>query len=217
MKKRLWLTHARCFSFRSLSFFYLSVMGLLSSPQQLLAEWALPTELNDTNTTVSFAIDSTWHMVHGKVTGVHGSAWLAQPKSDAKSDEGIQAKIEFPIASFDTDNKSRDKKLRKVMDHRTYPQVIFQLNRISDLCSPQSIKGDTLCHPTLHGTLTIRDKTKPVSIPATIRQLHNVYELKGVFPISWKDFGIEDPSILIARVNETVTVSFTTRLTEKTL
>lgn len=201
---------------RSISIFSLFLVGLLSAPPELLAEntdWALPAELNDTNTTVHFSIDSTWHLVQGKVTGIHGSAWL----SKAKSKDDIQAKIAFPLASFDTDNNSRDKKLRKVMGHQTYPDVTFQLEQISNLCSPQSIQGDALCHPTLHGTLTIRDITKPVSIPATIRQLHHVYELKGELPISWKDFGVDDPSILIAKVNEIVTVSFTTRLIKKVL
>lgn len=61
---------------------------------------------------------------------------------------------------------------------------------------------------TLAGTLTIRDVARPVAVALTYAWEGEDLRLKGRHTLSWADFGVPDPSTLLAQVGPEVTILF---------
>jgi hypothetical protein len=132
-----------------------SAFILLLSCQVAAADsWNLPQELNDQNTQVTFAVDSTWHMVHGVTSGLAGKVWLADPKNQAS----LKAEIRIPVARFNTDNASRDERLREVMAAKEYQEVVLRLNSGPDCSITQGELSE--CRGKQGPALTIFDKER---------------------------------------------------------
>jgi polyisoprenoid-binding protein YceI len=66
------------------------------------------------------------------------------------------------------------------------------------------------CSGSLKGVLTIRDVSKDIELPVEIAKENNRYAISGGIQISWAEFNVEDPSILIARLDPTATISIQT-------
>lgn len=176
--------------------------------------WNLPLTLDDNNTHISFEVDSTWHLIHGKTSGVKGNV-LAKDPGDPKS---IHGEIRVPVVSFDTDSPRRDTRLREVMGADTFSEVVYKLSSVETNCSPNSTEGlapenpgpenhEEECALSLHGTLTIRDKTLPWDIHASLLTDSGGFTLKGKGTVRWADFGVDDPSIFIAKLRPDVLIS----------
>lgn len=177
-----------------------------------VSNWNLPVELNDQNTTVKFEVDSTWHKVHGKTSGVHGSATLK--KQDDPSSVAVQ--ISIPVAQFDTDSSKRDKELREVMFASEYTEVKFVSTSLGKKCTPGIVLRDSSCEDLLKGKLTIVNTTSDVEIPVTVTvDKDKNFTVSGEFSIRWAEYGVEDPSILIAKVDPVATISFEVQLDKK--
>lgn len=170
--------------------------------------WNLPSSLNDSNTKVSFAVDSTWHMVNGTTSNLNGSVAL-KDKNDPLS---IVVDLKIQVKTFDTDWDSRDEKLQECMASDTYPIASFVSTRLSDSCKPTVIDIAGKCSGTLTGTITMRDVSKEVALPVSITKERDSYLISGVLPVKWAEYNIEDPSILIAKLDPIVTISYETRV-----
>ncbi|WKZ56710.1 MAG: YceI family protein [Bdellovibrionota bacterium] len=166
--------------------------------------WNLPTPLGDYNTQLSFEVDSTWHTVHGTTTGVSGRVWIENPADSAS----LRAEISVPVAQFNTDNSMRDDKLREVMAAEEYPKVKFDLKSADIPCDPAVMVEASRCAILLRGNLSIRSITHAVEIQASVTKQGKDYVVQGSFPITWAEYEVEDPSILIARVDPIATITF---------
>jgi polyisoprenoid-binding protein YceI len=164
--------------------------------------WSLPAKLDDTNTTVTFEVDSTWHTIHGKTSGLSGELHLADPTQP----DSIRGTITIPVAKFDTDNSSRDSRLREVMSETKYSRVEFVLESFAGGC-PQEISASG-CKTSAEGTLKIADHSETVKIDLTVTRANNSTYVEGTSKLSWRAFPIEDPSIMIAKLYDDVTVKF---------
>lgn len=174
-----------------------------------LAEaWNLPQQISDTNTKIKFEVDSTWHMVHGTVSGLGGKVWLANPQ-DASS---IQAEVTIPVAQFDTANSSRDSRLREVMAAEAFSEVKLHLQAAPEICKPQDLNASGACQGILLGTLEIRGMKRELRLPYQMTKVDSHYIVSGKFTFEWGAFGVEDPSILIARVKPEVAVTYEVKL-----
>ncbi len=170
--------------------------------------WILPQVLSESNARVSFEVASTWHLVHGEAGGINGRVWL-KDDSDPMS---IQSEIHFPVKRFDTQGKLRDSKLREVMAAERFPEVIFKTSAIQGGCSPLQIAQKSKCEGALVGSLNIRGVEKQVELPYTISIQQDEFVIEGRYSFQWADYGVEDPSILIAKLDKTVTVKFACRI-----
>lgn len=170
--------------------------------------WNLPSTLHDSNTSVSFVVDSTWHTVNGTTKDLAGSIAL-KDKHDPLS---IVVDLTIQVRTFDTDWDSRDEKLQECMASKTYPLVSFVSRRLSDSCKPTVIDIAGRCTGTLTGVLTMRDVSKEIELPVEITKERDFYAIKGTLPIQWADYNIEDPSILIAKLDPTVNISYQTKV-----
>ena len=179
---------------------------------QAFAEpWNLPQLLTAANTKVTFEVDSTWHLVKGEAKHIDGRVWLEDPK-DFKS---IRAKVRLPVSAFDTGKEGRDEKMRRVMHTDAAPDVIFSFEQSIDICDPKLVSAAAPCRVELPGELIINNVIKNVVVHAEIEKLADAFRITGTTLFKWSDFGVEDPSILIAKLDEDVKVDFVVSLNPK--
>jgi|Wag4MinimDraft_19_1082662.scaffolds.fasta_scaffold61558_1 polyisoprenoid-binding protein YceI len=171
----------------------------------LVTAWPPVTAVNDSNAKVSFEVDSTWHLIEGMTSGVSGEIRI-DPQAR------LTGSISVPVAKFDTDGESRDERLREVMAAEQFPKVVVTFDNVSLGCLPADAANDGGCSGTLPARLTIRDVTKDVVLPFTVSNEEGIAVVKGRLSLHWSDYGVEDPSILIAKLDPTVTVGYELRL-----
>lgn len=169
-----------------------------------VAYWQLPMNLSDENTKIKFEVDTTWHIVYGNVSGITGKVEMA----NAKDPTSIKGEIQIPVKNFSTGWDARDKSLLEHMKVEKYPEVQLKINGLKTLCTP----AEEECKTTLLSSLRICDVTKEVEIDAVIKKMNTSYEVSGNYPIKWAEYNVDDPSILVAKVDPTVTVSFSVQL-----
>lgn len=175
-----------------------------SSPVQA-DTWNLPQRITSDNTKITFEVDSTWHLIEGKANQVDGEVWLSDPK-DFRT---VRARVTVPVERLDTDNGSRDSKMREVMHSESSPQIEFVVDKpLSTLCDPHGLSegNETSCHLDIPGMLIINRVPKGIVLVTDISRVDGDYRVEGKATIRWRDFDIEDPSILIARLHEDVTI-----------
>ncbi len=165
---------------------------------------AVEHKLDDTNTRISFEVDTTWHLVKGKTNGITGRLWRETPGDDAS----IRAEIKIPVASFDTDSESRDKELRSSMAAEQFPNVSLNVEQIDRACMPASLGSSESCAGQMTASLTIRDVRKELKLPYQLKKGPKGLEVSGSVAFEWLAFHVKDPSILIARVHKEVLVRY---------
>ncbi len=194
---------------RFLVAFALSLVVIIDTARS--ETWDLPAELHDKNTSVNFVVDSTWHTVHGMTKNITGQVYLRDPKDPL----AVVVELRVPVALFDTDSDLRDDRLQEVMAAQAFPAVRFVSTRLSTECDPMKVTKEGSCHGFLRGALTIRDVTKEVSLPISIRDTASGYRMDGSLAIRWEDFHVEDPSILIAKLDPVVTIAYQTTIPKR--
>ncbi len=195
MKTTITLTFALC----------LLLAPLAAVADSATGYWNLPQELSDENVTVTFKVDTTWHMVDGKTSKLSGKSWLSNPK-DPKS---VNLDLTLPVALFDTDSESRDESLRESMAAKTYPEVKVHAAGVPDLCAPSHLDApQAVCSGNIPVQLTIRSTTQQMELPYTLRRNGDQYVIEGEKTFNWLSFGVDDPSIFIAKVKKDVTVRY---------
>ena len=86
-----------------------------------------------------------------------------------------------------------------------------------------SIEGDTAALKAgsgsgsvkLKGTLTIRDTTKNVTIPATYSATNGSVSMSGSYAFKWTDYNVPDPSIFISTLYPDMSVKFNVSMDAK--
>lgn len=167
--------------------------------------WNLPSRIDDHNCTVRFEVDTTWHTVKGTASGIEGLASL-QDKRDAKS---VQLEVTIPVQKLDTGSKSRDREMRKDMSSDEYPEIKVIVPPPAQFCDFVTVTPDHPCTFTASGFLTIKNVTKEVPLKCEISvDPTRDYRIRGTAEFDWPDFGIEDPSIFLAKVHPETRVTF---------
>lgn len=168
--------------------------------------WSLPSPINDSNTSVSFVVDSTWSTINGTTKDLSGSISL----KDKKDPLSIVVDLTIKVKTIDTDWDDQDATLQECMASDQYPTVSFTSQRLSDNCKPSVIDISKRCSGSLTGILTIRDVTKEVTLPVEITKEPDSYRMRGTLPLQWADYNIDDPSVLIVQLDRTANISYET-------
>ena len=154
---------------------------------------------------ITFELDTTWHTVEGKIQELSGSVRLVNPKDPST----ITASLSIPVSALDTDSQSRDEEMRESMEADRFPFITVSVPSLIPGCEERSITADNTCPYSSQGAATIRDVTLPIHLSGVIRRgKAGSLIVEGSTSINWSLFGIKDPSILIARVDEQVKISF---------
>lgn len=188
-----------------------TVILLLGTTAYAGPKWNLPQQLSDKNTTVTFEVDSTWHLVEGKTAGVHGRVWL-EDQADSNS---INVEVSLPVTRFDTERESRDEKLRTVMHADRYPEISFigrGASPRSEGCDPEQMTPGDRCKLEIQGDLLISGVKKTVTLPVVVERLIDSFKVAGELSLAWADYGVEDPSIIIAKLDPKVIVRMAVEL-----
>lgn len=195
------------------SFFYSTIIFTMLNGANChaLDYWNLPAKLDDSNTKIEFAVDSTWHMVHGDTSKIEGEAAL----HDRANFKAVVAEIRLPVKAFNTKRESRDERMREVMDAPEFPYVTFRINELLEACNPDKLELNQECDVTIDGSITIRDVTKKQKVKARALRSARGYEIKGNMSLNWLEYGVEDPSILVAKVDPMVNITFAVVLPDK--
>ena len=144
---------------------------------------------------------------HGKVE-FHTSSIMSDieaisEKMDVTLDlESGEAKINIPIASFEFEYEMmQDHFNEEYLESEHYPNATFSGKIDQDI---SAIQGHVDVQ--VSGLMTIHGVTKPMTLQTTISKKDDLLRVRGVFTIVFKDFDVDEPSILTKSVAKDVEV-----------
>jgi len=150
-----------------------------------------------------FDLKATMHTVHGTTKDVKGEVRVAPQASGALTFTG---KIEIGAASIVTGNDKRDETLHtKTLEVSTFPALVFEPESFTP-SGPEGADGST--SGALKGRLTLRGKTKPLTIAATLSTKGGHIVASGTFDVAWAEFGIPDPSFFVVHIADVAHARF---------
>ena len=157
---------------------------------------------------VRWELPATFEPIKGVVPLFHGSI-EARPLPGGAWD--VSARIVVPAAAMRTGNRRRDRTLReKVLETNRYPEIVFELRQFTGDLS--RFRPGATFPVQVEGDLTVHGKTAPVQLPVDVSVFPKAVVLTGSFPVHWKAYGLQDPSLpLVARVKEPMFVAFRLR------
>ncbi|HTD41039.1 MAG TPA: YceI family protein [Mucilaginibacter sp.] len=137
----------------------------------------------DKGSTLEFKIANFGFDVKGSFTGFKGDINFDQQNIAAASFD-----VTIDANTVNTDNNMRDGHLRDAtyFDVKNYPVIHFVSSKIASA-------GNAF---TAYGKLTIKGKSKDISIPFTATPGTDEYQFKGSFKINRKDFGVGGTSTI---------------------
>lgn len=97
----------------------------------------------------------------------------------------VRGWVEAPVETLKTGNGKRDKDLNKSMESAKYPNLRFDLDRVS--AGDES--SDSLS-VTLHGAFQIHGVSREVELPATVMFSQDTIRVRSDFPMNLKDYKI---------------------------
>ncbi|MEN0053511.1 MAG: YceI family protein [Mucilaginibacter sp.] len=139
----------------------------------------------DKKSTVDFTISNFGFDVKGSFTGIQGLI-----NFDSQTPGNSSMDITIDANTVNTANDLRDKHLKDegYFDVKNYPNIHFLSSKITD--------GHKTGSYLVTGKLTIKGKSKDISIPFTAEQQNEEFIFKGSFKINRKDFGIGGTSTI---------------------
>lgn len=177
----------------------LAVCALLPLPLVSGARAGTVVRLDPERSRVSFTLGATLHTVEGTLAPPSGSAWY-DPSSGRAGGSLVVA-----AASAVTGSTARDRKMHaKVLQSGRYPQIVLTLAHVEGTL-PEDGEGDL----TLHGAIEIHGGSHTVEIPVHVRVVGRDISGTARFPVPYVDWGMQDPSVFVLRVEKRVDVTVT--------
>ncbi|HEV7783768.1 MAG TPA: YceI family protein [Thermoanaerobaculia bacterium] len=175
----------------------LSVVSVLALASVLSAE-PVTFELDPTATTIEFTFGATLHTVDGTLRAKEGTIHV-DPETGTAS-----GRIVIDATSARTGNNWRDRKMQeKILESQRYPEMIFEIERLSGKLNPL---GQSEIE--LHGTLEMHGTRRPIALPATVMTADGkTVTGTGMLILSYRDWGLADPSFFLLRVEKEVHVT----------
>jgi polyisoprenoid-binding protein YceI len=97
----------------------------------------------------------------------------------------VRGWVEAPVRTLTTGNRKRDKDLNKSMESSKYPNIRFELSRIT----PRGGTPDSVA-AMLHGALVFHGVTRKIDLPATVQLQGPKARVRSDFPLRLKDYRI---------------------------
>ncbi len=122
--------------------------------------------------------------------------------------EAGTGQLDVDATSLGTGHGPRDQRLLVfALDVAAFPAISFLARRIEgSLDALAAREGSGALR--LAGALRIRDVTMEALVAATFQWESGTLRLRGEHPLALADFGIPDPSVVLARVEPTLRVQF---------
>lgn len=144
---------------------------------------------------------------HGKVE-FHTSSIMSDIEAisqDVEINLDVQSgdfDFRIPITSFEFEYEMmQDHFNEEYIESHLYPDAFFVGKIIQDISTiNEAVEVD------ISGQMTIHGVTKPMKVKATISKEDKLVKVRSVFPLVFKDFNVEEPSILSKSVAKDVEV-----------
>ncbi len=148
----------------------------------------------DKSSSVKFAIKNFGFAVTGSMSGLEGDIVFDPTHPDA-----ARFDVTVNSATINTGNDSRDEHLRAddYFDVKNHPRIRFV---------SKSIRGSGTSF-TMDGELTIKDKTKSISIPFKADPSGKGFVFEGSFKMNRRDFGVGGGSTISDNLTVTLKVT----------
>jgi len=153
--------------------------------------------LDPAATQISFTLGATLHTVDGSLRLSHGELRF-DPAGGAASGE-----IVLDAQAAQTGNASRDTKMhREVLESERFPSIVFRAGELELLS-----RGETAAQVRLRGRLELHGQSLPFELPATLAAHGDRLEILSSFRVPYLDWGMQDPSNFLLRVERFVDVT----------
>ena len=110
------------------------------------------------------------------------------------------ARVTIPVAQLECGNGKMNDHMRKALQAKDHPNVIFEL-------TSYTVNG---ADAVLVGELTIAGTTKPIEMPATIQDEDGALRVQASKQINMSEWGVKPPSLMLGtlKVRDAVTINF---------
>lgn len=146
-----------------------------------------PLKLDTVHSKIGFTASTLLFDVDGEF-----EEYEVEVDGDPSKPERVKVRAVIDVASIDTENTKRDNHLKSTdfFDAETHPKITFASTDVK-------AKGNEI---TVKGNLSIRGKTKPVTIPFKVAKGKNgagvdTATYKGTLTIDRNDFGVGTDSV----------------------
>lgn len=171
------------------------VVCLMALPDARAAQRAAV--LDPSASQVAFTLDTTFHEVHGTMALTGGTIRFDPDTGEASGEITVDAR------KAETGNEGRDRKMHAVvLETALYPTIVFH---------PRRVEG-TLIDPgrselRLTGGMILHGAEHPMTVIAVVTSGNGALDGEVRFPIPYVEWGLKDPSILVARAAKTVEIT----------
>ena len=111
------------------------------------------------------------------------------------------------MSTVKSDSTQRDGQFNgRIMDTSQFPTSTFKLTQPIELGSVPADGQEITANAT--GDLTLKGVTKSVTFPVTARLSHGQVQVTGSIPVTFGDYGIDNPSFGPASVGDNGTLEF---------
>ena len=161
-----------------------------------------PLTVDPSQTKVDFTLPSLLHTVHGEFRLKRG-ALSFDPQTGA-----ISGELAVDATSGESGNGSRDKRMHNaILESAKYPEITFRPDRVDG-----KIGTAGKSQVQVHGMFTIHGAEHEVMAPASVDASNGFYMVEMTLEIPYVKWGMKNPSTLVLRVNDTVTIHVRTRI-----
>lgn len=165
-----------------------------AADERASAEWVV--EVDPLRSSVTFELGATLHTVDGTAELTGGSLRFDPAAGTASG------RIEVDATSLDTGKENRDEDMhQKVLESARYPEIYFEAEGVSGSFDPE---GES--RVTLDGRFGIHGDEHPVSLEVDVEAGGQALEASTELRVPYVEWGMEDPSTFLLRVDKHVTV-----------
>jgi hypothetical protein len=170
-----------------------ALLFLLTLATPLLAQETV-LQLNPAQTHIQFTLSDVLHTVHGSFKLKRGAIRYDFPTGKASGEIVIDAQ------SGDSGSGARDKRMNKnVLESERFPEIVFV---------PDHVEG-SLASAKIHGIFRIHGQDHEMTMAMAGTENGGHLDIKGQFVVPYVQWGMKDPSTLILKVGNTVTIDVT--------
>lgn len=169
------------------------------APATVAAEWRV--ELDPEATSISFTLGATLHTVEGRISLASGSLDLDRESG------AVSGEIVVDATSADTGNDSRDEDMHtKVLLSDAYPRIVVRPERLAGEVAEQGAS-----QLKLSGRIELAGTSHEITIPLEVTVDGNSFSATAELTVPYVEWGLEDPSKFLLRVDKVVEVTVTTQ------
>lgn len=164
-------------------------------------------KFNNKDGKITFDLSTNVHPVKANVEKFKG--FLNVKSSDEKNIDSVNGSLEIDTRSITTSISMCDARMKsETLSVSKYPKIIFKVSDVNVVSN--KLSSDNTINLKLIGNLTIRNTSKKIEVPVKVTVANDKESaiVEGSYKVNFNDFNVPDPSVLIAKVDPVINLSF---------